>query len=58
MKWFFLENNIKVAKYNKSDDIRTFSIKGYQTYSDLLDYCPITNKHLSVPQWYIFKTKK
>jgi len=58
MKWTFIENNLKVAKWNFVEyDIRTFSLRGHQTSASLLEIDPRNGKRLKHSFWFVFARK-
>ena len=70
-KWTFLEPTavnpkvfgfikilaVKIKKHTEDYDVRLFSLRGWNTFADLMDYDPRTGKKLDMPEWFIFAAK-
>lgn len=48
---------VKVKKFDGNGDVRSFSLKGWITYADLMDIDPRTGKKLKCSGWYVFAAK-
>ena len=48
---------VKVSKWLEGGDIRSFSLRGWVTYAELMDISPVTGKQLSYSEWFVFATK-
>jgi hypothetical protein len=54
MKWTHLENDLKVAKWTGKGDVRGFSLRGYNTSADLIDFNPVTGEDIKTSTWFVF----
>jgi hypothetical protein len=48
---------VKVKKYDGQGDIRCFSLKGWNTFADLIDIDPCTGRQLNHSEWFVFAAK-
>ncbi|MDO9529933.1 MAG: hypothetical protein Q7J27_12370 [Syntrophales bacterium] len=66
--WFFIDPStvdsnvfgldevyaVKVKEYVGNGDVRCFTLKGWKTFADLLDYDPRTGRKTTRAKWFIF----
>ena len=71
MRWQFIDPDLidksifglnkvyacKVAEWNGKSDVRGYSLNGWLTFADLLEYDPRKNKKLAYSKWYVFAVK-
>ncbi len=48
---------VKVKRFDSNGDVRNFSLKGWNTYADLMDIDPRTGKKLKRSEWFVFAAK-
>jgi hypothetical protein len=67
MKWLYLDPSrtkkslfgfepvaLKAAKWHGKSDIRSFTLRGWKTFADLLECDPATGRRLKFSQWFVF----
>ena len=72
MKWYYIDPEFinkdlfgfdekvyacKVAKWNKKEDIRTYSLKGWKVSVELSEIDPRKEKVLKKSKWFIYACK-
>lgn len=71
MKWQFIEPDtvnhsvfgldnvtaVKCKKYDGKGDVRCFSLRGWETFADFVEYHPVTGKYLGHSEWWIYAAK-
>ena len=53
----FKPSVVKVCQWNDDKDVRTFGLMGWDTFSIILDFHPVTRKKLNSPEWFMFAAK-
>lgn len=48
---------VKVRRYDGHGDVRRFGLKGWVTYTELMDIDPRTGKRLKNSEWFLFAAK-
>lgn len=48
---------VKVKKYDGQGDVRCFSLRGWETFADLMDTDPRTGKKLGRSEWFVFAAR-
>lgn len=49
---------VKVARWTMNRDVRSFQLKGWKAFADLVEIDPVTGKFLPESTWFIFVGKK
>ena len=58
LRWKWINDKTKVARWNQDYDIRAFRLRGgWSLFADLLDEDPRNGKKLKRSTWFIFATK-
>jgi hypothetical protein len=71
MKWLYLDPSrtkkslfgfkpvaVKIAKYVGNGSAKSLTIKGWKTFTTLLDYDPITRKRYKRFEWFLIAARK
>ena len=45
---------VKVKEHVGNDDVRCFTLRGWDTFADLLDHDPRTGRRMRCAKWFIF----
>ena len=71
MKWEFIDPGsvnpsifgfqeayaVKVKKHSGDEDVRNFTLKGWETFADLVERHPVAGKILECSTWFIWAAK-
>ena len=57
LSWTKISDDLKVAKWTSSNDVRSFNLRGYRLSAELLDIDPRTGKRLKRSEWFVYARK-
>ena len=48
---------VKCKKHDGKGDVRRFSLRGWETFADCVEYHPVTGEYLGHSEWWIYAAK-